>query len=50
MTRDIQDNFVFQMLQTKNNKIISTFKTMIFCFKCFLKNLQVDLWCIIVAL
>jgi hypothetical protein len=35
MTRDIQDIFVLQMQQNNNNKIISTFETMIFCFKCF---------------
>jgi len=35
MTKDIQDLFVFQMQQMNNNKIISTFKIMMFCFKCF---------------
>jgi hypothetical protein len=47
MTRDIQNLFVLQMQQHNNNKIISTFEIVIFCFE---KKLQVDLWCIIVAL
>jgi hypothetical protein len=49
MTKDTQDIFVVKMQQNNNNKIISTFETVIFCFKCFEKKLQVDLWCIIVA-
>jgi len=39
MTKDIQDLFVLQMQQSNNNKIISTFRTMIFCFKCFGKKI-----------
>jgi hypothetical protein len=35
MTKDIQNLFVIQMQQSNNNKIILTFQTMIFCFKCF---------------
>jgi hypothetical protein len=35
MTRDIQDLFVLQMQQSNNNKIIPTFETTIFYFKCF---------------
>ncbi len=48
MTKDIQDFFVIQMQQNNNNKITSTFEIMIFCVKCFEKELQIDLWCIIV--
>jgi hypothetical protein len=40
---DIQDIFVLQMQQNKNNKITSKFETVIFCFKCFEKKFQVDL-------
>jgi len=36
MTKDVEHLFVLQV-QQNNNKIISTFETMIFCFKCFLK-------------
>jgi hypothetical protein len=36
-TIDLQDFFEFQM-QQNNEKIISTFETMIFCFKCFEKK------------
>jgi hypothetical protein len=42
MTKDIHDLFLLQMQQNNNNKIISRFKIMIFCFKCFEKKLQVD--------
>jgi hypothetical protein len=49
MNKDIQDLFVLQMQQS-NNKIISTFETMMFCFKSFENKLHVDLWGIIIAL
>jgi hypothetical protein len=50
MIMDIKDLFILWVQQNNNNKIISRFKIVIFCFKYFEIFLQVDLWYIIVAL